>query len=225
MVNESSMEKFEVNMKVNSKLKTQNSKLRKFKICNLQFAIYNCQEGMVLIVSLLLLLVATVVGITALSTSTTKVMIAGNQRLSEINFSYADSGVSVSAPILKDTAFNSAVGASYTGLVVAGSNFLSEVTGILPRDADCAVLSTTCGTAAPDIQYTIGTTMVSVDVDYLYTTYTTGSAIEFAAGYEGLGKGAGSGGSQSNYSINSYGVESATLGSVTGIGALYRYVP
>src|SRR4030067_353189 len=99
----------EANMKANSKLKTQNSKLRKFKICNLQFTILNSQEGMVLIVSLLLLLVATVVGITALSTSTTKVMIAGNQRLSEINFSYADSGVSVSAHILKDTAFNSAV--------------------------------------------------------------------------------------------------------------------
>jgi Tfp pilus assembly protein PilX len=207
-----------------NRLQTAKHGTQKNNLCSVFCVLYS-EKGMVLIVSLLLLLVATVVGITALSTSTTKVMIAGNQRLSEINFSYADSGVSVSSPILTDTAFNGAVGASYTGLVIAGSNFLNEVTGALPRDPDCAVLSTTCGIAAPDIRYTIGATTVSVDVDYLYTTYTTGSAIEFASGYEGLGKGAGSGGSQTNYSINSYGVDSAASGSVTGIGALYRYVP
>ena len=149
-------------------------------------------------------------------------MIAGNQRLSEINFSNADGGVSVSSPILRDTAFNGAVGASYTGLVVAGSNFLNEVTGVLPRDPDCAVLSTTCLAAAPDIQYPTGATTISVDVDYLYTTYTTGSAIEFASGYEGFGKGMGSGGAEIYYAINS--LSTGDAGSEAGVYALYRYV-
>jgi Tfp pilus assembly protein PilX len=57
--------------------------------------ILRSEKGMVLIVSLLLLLVATVIGITALSTSTSNVMISGSQRLSEINFAAADSAISV----------------------------------------------------------------------------------------------------------------------------------
>jgi len=54
------------------------------------------EKGVALIVGTLLLLVATAIGVIALTTSTTNVMISGNQRLSEVNFAAADSGVSVS---------------------------------------------------------------------------------------------------------------------------------
>ena len=177
------------------------------------------EKGMVLIVSLLLLLVATVVGITALSTSTTNVMITGNQRLSEINLSAADSGLLVSAPIINDTLFNDKqINAIYSALV--SDNFANEGT----TDADCPALTGLCTSAAPDIQYTIGDTRVSVDIDYLYAAPPAGSAIMFACGYEGAGKcPSSSGGINVYYRINSF--SEGDAGSVTGIGAVYRYVP
>ncbi|NOY38705.1 MAG: hypothetical protein GXO95_00235, partial [Nitrospirae bacterium] len=57
----------------------------------MKYRIANNEKGVALIVGTLLLLVATAVGVIALSTSTTNVMISGNQRLSEINFAAADS--------------------------------------------------------------------------------------------------------------------------------------
>ncbi|OGL46267.1 MAG: hypothetical protein A2W05_11165 [Candidatus Schekmanbacteria bacterium RBG_16_38_10] len=196
----------------------QKSKLRKFKICNLKFAILNSQEGMVLIVSLLLLLVATVVGITALSTSTTKVMIAGNQRLSEMNFSSADGGISASVPIIETTAYDRTVSATYAALVIS-ADFTNEITGALAQDGDTA-------SASPDIRFALGSgtfaTTVSVDVDYLYAGSPAGSAIEFASGYEGFGKGAGSGGAEVYYTVNS--LSEGDAGSESGVYAVYRYV-
>ena len=212
------MTRGEANMKANSKLKTQNSKLRNFKICNLKFAILNSQDGMVLIVSLLLLLVATVVGITALSTSTTKVMIAGNQRLSEMNFSSADGGISASVPIIETTAYDRTVSATYAALVIS-ADFTNEITGALAQDGDTA-------SASPDIRFALGSgtfaTTVSVDVDYLYAGSPAGSAIEFASGYEGFGKGAGSGGAEVYYTVNS--LSEGDAGSESGVYAVYRYV-
>ena len=88
-------------------------KATKYKIQDTEFrirktdsiSILGSEKGMVLILSIMLLLVATVVGITALSTSTINVMIAGNQRLNELCFSSADSGIGVSDPIIDDTAY------------------------------------------------------------------------------------------------------------------------
>ncbi len=186
----------------------QNSKLRKFKICNLQFTILNSQEGMVLIVSLLLLLVATVVGITALSTSTTKVMIAGNQRLSEINFSNADGGVSVSLPIIKttwdDRNFGTSTSTVYAGLIT-DPNFLDEPA----QDADIN-----------DIQYLdlAVTTTISIDIDRLYEDQPPGCGMKFATG----GEGSGSFCVDKYYRVNSN--SAGPVGSVAGVGALYRYV-
>ena len=175
------------------------------------------EEGMVLIVSLLLLLVATVVGITALSTSTTKVMIAGNQRLSEMNFSSADGGISASVPIIETTAFERTVSATYSADpdITISADFVNEITGALAQDGDIA-------SALPDIQFSLGSTTVSIDVDYLYTGSPAGSAIEFASGYEGFGKGAGSGGAEVYYTVNS--LSEGDAGSESGVFAVYRYV-
>ncbi len=175
------------------------------------------EKGMVLIVSLLLLLVATVVGITALSTSTTKVMIAGNQRLSEMNFSSADGGISASTPIIETTAYDRAVSATYSADpdITISLDFTNEITGALAQDGDTASVS-------PDIQFALGNTTVSVDVDYLYAGSPAGSAIEFASGYEGFGKGAGSGGAEVYYTVNS--LSQGDAGSESGVFAVYRYV-
>lgn len=222
MENRSSTKESEVNMKVKSKIKEQKSKLRNFKILNLQSAICNSQDGMVLIVSLLLLLVATVMGITALSTSTTNVMIAGNQRLKELNFAGADSGIYVSDPIIDDTAYYNTVATKYADLIPNSTDFLNEINGTLTND--CPALSQTCTTPAPDIQFDLDAdTTVYVDVDYLYAAFSAGSAIEFASGYEGLGKSAAGGGVNVYYGLIS--VAQSTIGSEDSVcAAIYKYV-
>jgi len=224
VVNRDFVEKPEVNVKVNSKIKIQNSKLRNFKFCNLQFTIYNSEKGMVLVVSLLLLLVATVVGITALSTSTTNVMITGNQRLNEINFRAADSGIYVSLPIINSIIFEKSISATY-GLdpdLTIDNSLVDEVSGALARDNDCPVLSANCSTAAPDLQFRIGSGITSVDIDYLYSGVATGSAILMFMGYEGTGTGAASGGVLIYYPIDSYAVGPA--GSQKSVYGVYQYV-
>ena len=202
-----------------------NIKNQKLKIMHLET--FNSEKGIVLIVSLLLLLVATVVGITALSTSTTNVMMTGNQLLSERAFAAADSGIFVSAPIIDDTAYNPAVSATYAPLVVSTVDFINEIKGGSIMDVDCPVTSPTCFPAAPDIQYTLGAAgatpiTVSVDVDYLYAALGAGCAIEFASGYEGLGKAMGSGCGEIYYDVLSVG--QGTLGSESSVCSLYKYI-
>ena len=63
---------------------------------------FNGQDGFILIIALLSLLALTAIGILAISTSTTEVMIAGNTRLREIGLSSADSGIELSEPILRN---------------------------------------------------------------------------------------------------------------------------
>lgn len=220
MVNGNSAEKREVNMK-NTGFSFQDSGFSIRKTNNV--SILRSEKGIVLVVSLLLLLVATVVGITALSTSTTNVMMTGNQLLSERAFAAADSGIFVTDPIIDDTAYNRAVSSIYTtapALVPDPTDFIDEITGALVMDSDDPITS-------PDIQYTLGAgataITVSVDVDYLYSALAAGSAIEFASGYEGMGKGAGAGGVEIYYAVLSVG--QGTLGSESEVCSLYKYVP
>lgn len=76
-------------MKKKLKIKSQKSKVRN-------------EQGFVLVVALLALLVVTVIGILALSTSTTEVMVSGNTRLREINLATADSAVALSEPVMRN---------------------------------------------------------------------------------------------------------------------------
>ena len=190
-----------------NRLQTAKHGTQKNNLCSVFCVLYS-DKGMVLIVSLLLLLVATVVGITALSTSTTKVMIAGNQRLSEVNFSHADGGVSVSVPIIKaiwdDANYGTATSAVYAGLIT-DANFPQEA----PQDAD-----------TNDIQYLdlAGTTTVTIDIDRLYDSQPPGCAMKFAEG----GEGSGSVCVDKYYRVNSN--SAGPVGSVVEVGALYRYV-
>jgi Tfp pilus assembly protein PilX len=186
------------------------------------FSVLSSETGMVLIVSLLLLLVATVVGITALSTSTTNIMIAGNQRLSALSFTCADSGISVSYPIIESTAYSGNVSSTYSSLVVS-SDFADEIDGSLGTDYDCPTKTASCYSPSPDIQYTLGTETTEIDVDYLYATYKAGGAIEMLAGYEGIGKSSAGGGAVIYYRINSTCSDPAT-GAKAEVGACYRYI-
>ncbi len=189
----------------------------------MRYRIAKNEKGVALIVGTLLLLVATAVGVIALSTSNTNVMISGNQRLSEVNFAAADSGVSVSIPVIKTAISERDIkNSDYPNITVDDSDsdpandipdFVDELVGT-PVNADTA-------SKTPDLSFLLNDTTVNVDVDYLYRGYAKGSAIEFASGYEGIGKGAGGKGSvEVYYAINSLGI--GNVGSETEVCAIYR---
>ncbi len=183
------------------------------------------EKGLALVVGTLLLLVATAVGVIALSTSTTNVMISGNQRLSETNFAAADSGVSVSIPIIETAASERGILQSdYPNITLdlddtSPANSIPDlVDDLIGTQDNQAALDNVAEN--PDLTFVLDSTPISVDVDYLYSAYAPGSAIEFASGYEGIGKGAGAGGGVVFYGINS--LAEGSVGSQTQVCAIYR---
>ena len=193
------------------------------------------EEGFVLVVSLVLLLVITLMGILALSSSTTEVMIAGNQRIVEINEISADGGKDLSKPIINDVVYYDRVDTNkFTQDKIVIDNELNNelqlndsdddgienVTSNDPENSSDALMN-------PDINFRIPSNdpnprvTVSIDVDYLFSAHAAGSAIEFGSGTEGMGKGM-SGGSLVYYKANSFSRWASS--SERAVGTLYRYV-
>ncbi len=75
---------------------------------------------------------------------------------------------------------------------------------------------------AQDLNFVVAGQNVTVDIDKMYTKWMGGSAIEFAAGYEGAGKSGGSG-FYTFYRINATAVD--LNNSTSQVGTIYRYVP
>jgi len=173
---------------------------------------FNNEQGFVLVVALLALLVVTVLGVLALSTSTTEVMMAGNQRLREINFSGADSGLEISDPVVRYVIYNQDI-TKYLS-IVNDPNLHTELRSGPNFDTDTPSNN-------PDLQLQIAGMTVRVDIDRMFAGPCEGSAIEFASGYEGIGMGGG-GGVCAYYRINS--LSQGDVGSENIVGGIYRYV-
>ncbi|MBI5665860.1 MAG: pilus assembly PilX N-terminal domain-containing protein [Nitrospirae bacterium] len=173
-------------------------------------------DGYILVTALLMLLVLTVIGLAAISTSTLENLLSGNFRLRESNLAISD-GCSELSLIAIDRAVRNG---SFRGFsnIVTDSNLFEELrAGSFDPDLmSAAEADITCNDGQGGI-----TTSV-VDIDVMYPKWIGGSAIEFASGYEGLGKGGGS--SYATYfRVNSAGTGS--LNSESTVGAIFRYVP
>ncbi len=167
-------------------------------------------KGYILVTVLLLLLVLTILGISAIQTSTVENMMSGNIRLRERNVAKADAGIEVSIPTIgrvvreQDTRF-------YTDLV-QDANLVQELRAVSFSTDDIE--------ASPDISYTVNNDaaqQTDVDIDKMYVRPI--GDISYAGGYEGLGKGSGL---YIYYRINATG--QGLAGSEAVIGTVYRYV-
>ncbi len=175
----------------------------------------NDDGGYILITILLLLLVLTVVGMSAIGTSTIENILSGNTRLRDKNLARAEAGTGISGPVIERAA-----------RVQDLSGFTNLINPIFPESND-NFLPTELRTSAfdpdtQDIQFSLDGQTVSVDIDKMYVKYMGGSAIEFASGYEGIGKSGGSG-FYTYYRINATGSDLAS--SSAQVGQIYRYVP
>jgi Tfp pilus assembly protein PilX len=191
-------------------------------------------NGYILITSLLLLLVLTVLGLSAIGTSTIENMLSGNIRLRETNISRADSGVEISTAIVERAVrvqnvdgFTNIVKDPNLPVELRSSSFDSDgntdVSFNIVKDPNLPV-ELRSSSFDSDGNTDVSFNTVAVDIDRMYSKWIGGTAIEFASGYEGAGKSGGSG-FYTYYRINSTGTGPALTASTADVGAIYRYVP
>jgi Tfp pilus assembly protein PilX len=172
-------------------------------------------DGFILITVLLLLLVLTILGIAAINTSTVENVLSGNVRLRERNLSKADAGAEISSGLIERSVRESDI-TGFTNIVSPA--FASTSDDYLPNE----LRATAFDPDTQDLAFTVDSQNVTVDIDKMYSKWIGGTAIEFASGYEGAGKSAGSG-FYTFYRINATGF--GLVLSNADVGTIYRYVP
>ncbi len=176
-------------------------------------------HGYILVTVLLLLLVLTIVGMSAIGTSSLENMLSGNIRLKERNIAKAEGGADISTAVIERTVrtqdtrnFETIINDSSLPTELRSSPFDPDDTDTSPDTSDL-VIDLHADNPGPDVR---------VDIDKMYTRWIGGTAIEFASGYEGVGKSGGRG-FYTFYRINSTG--SDVVSSSSCVGCIYRYVP
>jgi Tfp pilus assembly protein PilX len=155
-----------------------------------------------LVTALILLLLVTLAGIIAVSSSTVDTQIAGNTRRATMAFQGAEAGINLAIPIIEDTIQNA---------TLTPSGPTGPITGLDTTDLEREILGDDTApadtvTASPDITLaSLNGVSVNTDIDWLYTNLVEGGAAQFAMGYEGIGAGASAAGSASLYRLNSEG--------------------
>ncbi len=182
---------------------------------------------------MLLLLVLSATGLLSISSSKTGILMAGHQKHKDINRTVAESGIELSRPIIEHVVYNTGVSQNYSWLV-KDQNILKDLNTLESfdpatefhddplsdsSDADVSYETYMYGTYSPSMKYVT----IDVDIDYIMPAYSEGAALEFASGYQGLGKGSAKSG-QVFYSVNSYARDLySSVGAKVGVGAIYKY--
>jgi len=156
------------------------------------------QDGLVTVAALLFLIILTIMGTSAISTSNMEVQIASNDQIHKMTFYAADGGADLGTELVElniacSTGFASddlAIGGG--GINIIDRDFwLQETATDRPSDADRDVRI-----GEDDDNHT----NLSI---FGTTAFGIGGAIEMAAAYEGKGKAAASGGVTLDYEIYS----------------------
>ena len=177
------------------------------------------EEGSVLVVALLILVLLTIIGISATTTTNIELQIAGNEKFHKIAFYHADSGVYTIPKIIStciDSGSEINIGSGTTEPDISYSTgssstlFYGQVMGYDTYDG-----------GTKDIEFTLSGFDVVVDVRRDRVETLAGGGAEFAAGAEGIGAGSG-GGVAIYYEMDSFGDGPAN--SISNVSAVYRKV-
>lgn len=178
------------------------------------------EQGSVLIVALLIMVLLTVIGITVTSTTEIETQIAGNDKFQKIAFNNADSGIFPTAKLISsvvntlseptETALDPIMYIKNDGTIDEkdGTTFMDEVLGYSLHEGE------------HDIRIPLGDYYTDVDINRTGVKNIAGGAVEFGSGAEGMG--AGSGGVAVFYDIDSIG--NGPVNSQSNITADYRKV-
>ena len=193
--------------------------------CNLE-----AQQGTAIIMALLILLVLSVIGVYAVSTSTMETKIAGVERGYQEAFYTADSGEPIGVGIVKlilqhdpqtpedlDAPWDSVVDSGLLGM--NGEIFTDSRNSDEPEPGTADIESQNDSNNLGLASYV----QLLVDIDRLKSHHLPGGGIEFAAGYEGIGFGGG-GDVAVLYAVDSVGRYSMR-GAQSRVYVGYRHVP
>jgi PilX N-terminal len=168
------------------------------------------EEGSMLIVALMLLMVLTLIGISVTNTSRVEIQVAGNDRFHRVAFQLADSGI-YATPKVISACMDQASEADLAGVTYLGTSgsFYRELMGFIPNDTD------------RDLRFVMSGYNVDIDVARLGQENIAGRGAEFASGSEGVGAGS-LGGVGVVYEIDS--MTSGPSSALADISAVYRNV-
>ena len=171
------------------------------------------EDGMILLTVLILMFIATLLGVISINSSTIEVQISGHEKKTSTSFAAAEAGIDLSIPIIEQSLISGKLTPSAFS-VVDSAGVSRAVTMDWDNDQlykeisdpDYANDTDTTESATPDISIPdLGGVVVNIDIDRLYSEVIAGGALEFAMGYEGVGAGAAGGGVALYYRINSAG--------------------
>ena len=148
------------------------------------------QSGSALVISMIVLAILGAIAYASLDVADLNIIISANDRDTKEAFFHADSGVNIGHEFLEEA------------IDIANSTFYSDGTH---ADARTWRNSTDFNaTHFPATWYTNGTLTTYVRSGALDADWARGSAMQIGAGYEGVGKGAASGGTIGIYLIRAH---------------------
>jgi Tfp pilus assembly protein PilX len=159
------------------------------------------EKGVAIVVALMFLVILSLLGSAAIMTSTAEQEIAANQKQSKMAFYEADGGTEAGIELLEKAIFQRGFNNAREGNInlVNLQFFMNE-----DIDDDCPDDLCKPRDSYRDAYYTNiagnGTVSLKIGGD---TQFSTGSAIQMVAGYEGKGKGAARSGSWIMYDVRS----------------------
>ena len=153
------------------------------------------QKGSALVVAMIVLAILGALGLAALDVADLNIFISANDRDSKESFFHADSGVNMGHEYLEES-IESVNSTFYSSSYNGGND--TDATTWPPRGVDFDT-SPSITTWYPD-----GIMATFVRAGSLDSGVLEGSAMQIGAGYEGVGKGAASGGTFTNYLLRSH---------------------
>jgi Tfp pilus assembly protein PilX len=180
----------------------------------------NNESGMALVICLLVMVVLTMIGIGITMDSTTEIKIAGNLKNKAVSFQNADSGTTAAPEIIEDNLENPRNAAPY---IYSDDNQVPAIKVLVANiaslsDTPTEIININAAAATGVSKLPINTTIDIIKTGHL----STGNAIQMAAGYEGVGKSAASGGYHAYFRCQSHDKQGGT---VSNAEILYRHVP
>ena len=144
------------------------------------------EDGTVLIIALMILVMLTVIGISASNIANIEIQIAGNEKFYKTAFYAADGGSEIGAELVEKALETRGLTTSGS-VTVDNSDFWSQTAA--PTGDDVTISNVAGGQVGLKI--------------YGNSALSSGGAIQLIAGYEGKGKGAGGSGAYMVYDIDS----------------------
>jgi PilX N-terminal len=180
------------------------------------------QQGSALVYALLMLVILTILGIAAVTTSTVELQISGNDKVYKTSFYAADGGTNMYSELLEQNIDDRGAWSGDTArgdvMIHNGGFYLNSTRSANAYDPTQILFSDPNYPIPWDLSLDSAAHYANYDAYFPSTTtsgsgprtnlkvcgnvgLSNGSAVQLAAGYEGKGKGAGSGGAWIMYDV------------------------